>query len=923
MKYLYTLLFVFLILCNAWSSHGQILDKAVLKHIVPKSPEASSIEAFTNTPVNNATGIPDIQIPIFTLEVGDFTLPITLRYHASGVRVDELSTAAGLKWVLDAGGSIDRAINGRADEDSFLKNYKTFTRNYFDSLSMKQQTWSSQITYESILKCVMDIMVDEYSYNIPGFTGNLVFNNINGKFYPESHSSELDITVNDGGLRTFTITDDKGNRYLFGGDYRESSASTLSNAGAMTPDNIAASFGADGYTAWKLFKVITNKKDTINLEYEPYGYDYHTASEFIYGRLTPTTNNAPGGNCGCGSNYQAIRFLDFTSTAYLIKKISSRFGSIQFTYTNSPTASNWKRRLTDIIVYNSNNLPVRKFQLDNETVLSGKLLLTGLHKVDPVSNEKKESYRFVYSNSGIDTVGSLAKDIMGYGNGSPNTTLITPPPNMGFSYPFEPANREPSGAVEGGTLTEMIYPTGGKARYTYMMNKEGNIYGGGVIVKKIELLDQQGNLLNQKIFSYSGFQGKGAALPAYTAMIYGTDGDDKCKKWIFTSNIFLADGGPRSYFYTDIIIKESGADTSKSQITKEKYEPQYFMYGNVKPALKEKILYKGSVVADNNILEKTVFDNKVLEIDSLTQLQLTPGESFTASTGNYWDGSYEYDCATHYRPAYVSNYFNCKRSLTSSITKSLLDVGSNKALTTTTKYYYDSKTHFYPTRTVTFSSNKDSITNYKLFPTDTVLSGQEETTRKFMLWKHMYAFPIAEGIRTNTRHSASVFNSYIVNADSMLLLNSTSTMIGNNVIDKRILFKQYDGNGNLLEQSKADDVSEVYIWGYNNMYPVAKITGSNYNYVKSLISSVLLQSLNPDEQQLRDELNKIRVALRGKALVNTYTYKPLVGLSSETNPSGETTYYEYDGLGRLVTIRDHDRKVVKMVDYQYKAAVTK
>lgn len=115
MRTLRALFLVYLSLCGALSLQGQILDKAVLKNIVPKNPEATTIESFTNTPVNNATGIPDIQVPIYTLEAGDFKLPIALRYHASGVKVEELSTAVGLKWVLSAGGSIDRSINGRAD----------------------------------------------------------------------------------------------------------------------------------------------------------------------------------------------------------------------------------------------------------------------------------------------------------------------------------------------------------------------------------------------------------------------------------------------------------------------------------------------------------------------------------------------------------------------------------------------------------------------------------------------------------------------------------------------------------------------------------------------------------------------------------------------------------------------------------------
>ena len=47
----------------------------------------------------------------------------------------------------------------------------------------------------------------------------------------------------------------------------------------------------------------------------------------------------------------------------------------------------------------------------------------------------------------------------------------------------------------------------------------------------------------------------------------------------------------------------------------------------------------------------------------------------------------------------------------------------------------------------------------------------------------------------------------------------------------------------------------------------------------------------------------------------TITYKPGFGKTSETDENGFTTYYEYDGFGRIVKIMDNDRSVLK--NYQY------
>ncbi len=59
-------------------------------------------------------------------------------------------------------------------------------------------------------------------------------------------------------------------------------------------------------------------------------------------------------------------------------------------------------------------------------------------------------------------------------------------------------------------------------------------------------------------------------------------------------------------------------------------------------------------------------------------------------------------------------------------------------------------------------------------------------------------------------------------------------------------------------------------------------------------------------------------ATLSKSIFHTYTYDPLFGMTSETDPNGKTTYYQYDPFGRLKCIKDHDDNVLKQMDYHYK-----
>jgi len=80
------------------------------------SPTAASLGKFGDIPVSLYTGVPDISIPLFTAKGRTLELPIVLKYHAGGIRVEEIAGWAGLGWTLEAGGAITRTVRGLVDE---------------------------------------------------------------------------------------------------------------------------------------------------------------------------------------------------------------------------------------------------------------------------------------------------------------------------------------------------------------------------------------------------------------------------------------------------------------------------------------------------------------------------------------------------------------------------------------------------------------------------------------------------------------------------------------------------------------------------------------------------------------------------------------------------------------------------------------
>ncbi|MEJ0101409.1 MAG: hypothetical protein WDO19_02130 [Bacteroidota bacterium] len=246
----------------------------------------------------------------------------------------------------------------------------------------------------------------------------------------------------------------------------------------------------------------------------------------------------------------------------------------------------------------------------------------------------------------------------------------------------------------------------------------------------------------------------------------------------------------------------------------------------------------------------------------------------------------------------------------------------NKITTTDSKGYTSIVTITYPQGyAVTGNPTNKTILGIKALQDKHILSKQIETvsTKIVSGVGTLVTGAILTSYDPSTLEAETVFN--VLNKGG--ISGFTNFSIDQNSIVKdphyfpRLSFI-YNDNRKLIEAGKADDYRTVYLWGYNSCYPVAKVVGSDYNTVKNLITQTVLDNPATSDHDMRDELNNIRTGLLNtKALVTTYTYKPLIGITSETDPNGKTTYYEYDIFGRLKLIRDQDNNIIKTFDYKY------
>jgi len=251
-----------------------------------------------------------------------------------------------------------------------------------------------------------------------------------------------------------------------------------------------------------------------------------------------------------------------------------------------------------------------------------------------------------------------------------------------------------------------------------------------------------------------------------------------------------------------------------------------------------------------------------------------------------------------------------------------IDYYGSQSITTTAKYRYNSKR--LKSAVVTYDSRGDSLKTIFRYPSD-INTGVYAS----MNIMNMLNYPVEQITIKNNKFTGGTLTTFKANGTSPIFyvpdkkysLELTSpltsfTYFNGSSRDSHygtspdISYDSYSPTGNLQQMTGRDNTPVSYLWDANGIYPLAQVQGASYSQISSLDRKASTYS----SITLWSGLN----TLASTALISTYSYKPLTGISSNTNPQGVTTYYTYDVSGRLFLVRDDDKNILTRYRHGYK-----
>jgi len=542
------------------------------RRVLPPSPDAASLGKYGNVPVSLFTGTPQISIPLYSIKENSIEIPISLSYHASGFKPEEVASWVGLGWSLSAGGVITRSAIGNPDVEPYYFNNTTD----YTTLFAQTDLFARNTAFQNMKKGYIESQPDVYYYNFAGKSGKFYIKPDGTVIKKEKDNLKIThcitcFTNAQPNNSSFTIVDEKGNVY----EFKEVEVSTTTYDQSMLPLQPGEEPGLRSFTypsAWYLTKITSaDGAATIN-------FDYYTSSSahtqyvnyLTYESVTYYTSTEPTGSVGSpGSNGCATLICQANNggqvfgsssrgtapTVSIVQKYLKTISVVENGETKTKidfssavnqrldldhNYNNDERLFTGLTVSrlddNGNYGQIKKWALSysyftgTQDVFDQKRLR--LDQVQEIPNDNVTTapppYVFTYNSGITPSLSTSGKDHWGFYNQATNlafgfsdpTLIPTVAPERGFG-----ANRDAdfTGSAMN-MLTRITYPTGGYSAFAYELNDAtiGGVYTsvGGIRIKSITdyaFLNQKATQKNYYYQLPDGSSSGNSTLPIYTS----------------------------------------------------------------------------------------------------------------------------------------------------------------------------------------------------------------------------------------------------------------------------------------------------------------------------------------------------------------------------------------------------------------------
>ncbi|UOU98187.1 hypothetical protein MUU74_17050 [Chryseobacterium daecheongense] len=478
--------------------------KTDLPKIIPPSPTVASLMKFEEVPVSNYTGTPEVVIPLINLPTHskDISLNISLKYHPSNVKADNVAGETGLGWSVLAGGTVSRVVKGIPDEEltvvtssqpgkvglyhTTLQNHKNIYYDYISNPAQyvsNNQEAANEYYWETVENGKYDTEHDLWQFNFMGQTGRFFIKKYQENLIIEPLSDYRVKIINHYGTINgnayvptgFTIYDEQGYRYEFE-EFEITRNAQFNESLTMIRDeystNSSQSEDKEFRSAFQLTKVYDNNNKLI------FSINYNPADLIEVNKRTSITVNEYGEDgisamryANCFSEIKPLKITSTQFTKVNVKKIQSilvtDFGRVDFKYKQGRSDSNISAPQSvayldkiELYDWDSHLLNTHSFTYEYIQTLENRMFLKNLKKEFPNSSVI-EKHEFFYKKSNL-LLGTLGKDYWGYFNTSGDNCQSQDATFM----------NEPTPGISSLDLLQKIkYPTGGSVVLYFESNQ--------------------------------------------------------------------------------------------------------------------------------------------------------------------------------------------------------------------------------------------------------------------------------------------------------------------------------------------------------------------------------------------------------------------------------------------------------------------